>query len=141
MFQESDEKLDQGHLGMLDPLKLDFYQSTPHKTHQTAHQQYQHISKTVHQKHQQFSSISASAPSAHQQQHCISSISILAVKCTGRHVCPYTSINSGHISLYTLTPQDTTIHASDTTRHHQTCSRHHQTSTRQWFCGSVKHRK
>ena len=28
-------KLDQGHLGMSDPLRLDFYPSTPHKTHQT----------------------------------------------------------------------------------------------------------
>ena len=49
------------------------------------------------------------------------------VKCTGRDICPYTSIYSGHISLYTLTPPDTTRHASDATRHHQTCSRHHQT--------------
>ena len=29
------KKLDQGHLGMSDPLRLDFYPSTPHKTHQT----------------------------------------------------------------------------------------------------------
>ena len=35
MFQENDEKLDQGDLGMSDHLKLGFYQSTPHKTHQT----------------------------------------------------------------------------------------------------------
>ena len=90
------------------------------------------ISASAHQQLQRISSISASAASAHQQhqQHQrISSISILAasVACTGRDICPYTSINSDHISLYTLTPPDTTRHASDTTRHHQTCIRHHQT--------------
>ena len=79
--------------------------------------------------HQQHQHISASAALAHQQHQRISSISILAelVKCTGRDICPYTSINSGHTSLYTLTRLDTTRHASDTTRHHQTGSRHHQT--------------
>ena len=34
-FKQNKRKLDQGHLGMSDPLRLDFYPSTPHKTHQT----------------------------------------------------------------------------------------------------------
>ena len=97
----------------------------------TVHQQHQHFSSisaaaaSAHQQHQRISSNSASAATLHQQHQRISSISILAasVTCTGRDICPYTSINSDHISLYTLTPPDTTRHASDTTRHHQTCTR------------------
>ena len=73
---------------------------------------------SAHQQHQRISSNSASAATLHQQHQRISSISILAA--SGRDICPYTSINSDHVSLYTLTPPDTTRHASDTTRHHQT---------------------
>ena len=77
--------------------------------------------------HQQQHCISSIIASAHQQHQHLSIILAEWVTWTGRDICPYTSLNSDYISLYTLTPRDTTRHASDTTRHHQTCSRHHQT--------------
>ena len=49
---------------------------------------------------------------------------------TLRHICPYTSINSGNTSLQTPTLPDTTRHHQTSIRHHQTCPRHHQTCTR-----------
>ena len=60
-------------------------------------------------------------------------------------MCPYTSINSGHFSPYTLTPPDNTRHASDAIRRHQTppdttkhapdTTRHYQICTRQCLIG------
>merc|ERR1712001_631864 len=96
----------------------------------SAHQQHKRISSinsisasaaSVHQQHQRISSISsssASAASVHQQHQHISYI----------HWMGYLPIyiNSGHISLYTLTPPDMLRHHQTCSRHHQTCTRHHQ---------------
>ena len=87
------------------------------------------------QQHQRISSISVSAASVHQQHQRISSISRSAASADQQHQCiSYMHrmgylpiyINSGHISLYTLTPPDMLRHHQTCSRHHQTCTRHHQ---------------
>ena len=63
------------------------------------------ISASAQQQYWRILSNSASAAALHQQHRRIG-ILAASVSCTGRNICPYTSINSGHISLYTLTPPD-----------------------------------
>ena len=69
------------------------------------------------------------AASVHQQHQRLSNILASSVTWTGRDICPYTSINSGHISLFTLTSP----------RHHQKICKTSCTKlwVKQTFCTSL----